>query len=456
MSAPPANTGRTIYAVSELTEILRALLEDSLPSLWVQGELSNFARPASGHWYFTLKDDRAQMRCAMFRNANYHVRPTPKDGDSVLVRAKAGVYPARGELQLIVEHMEPAGTGALLRAFEELKAKLAAEGLFDAALKRPLPPAPRRIGLITSATGAAVHDVLTTLARRWPLAEVLLYPVPVQGKEAPPAVVRALNELPKRAATHGSVDVILLVRGGGSLEDLWAFNDEGVARAIRACAVPVISGVGHEVDITIADFAADLRAATPTAAAELATPDIAEWEQHLERLATRHAENFERRLHTETRTLDALDARLQRQNPQRRLSDRAQRLDELTARLGALARAVQRTHGTRLAHSQARLLALRPHMRIESSRRHIDNLDVRLRRTIAAALGTTRHRLVRAESLLTSLNPRAVLERGYAIVRDPEGRVLRDAENITPGSAIDILLASARLRGTVTGIDQTD
>jgi exodeoxyribonuclease VII large subunit len=456
MSAPPAGSARTVYAVSELTEILRALLEDSLPSLWVQGELSNFARPASGHWYFTLKDERAQIRCAMFRNANYYVRPVPKDGDAVLVRAKAGVYPARGELQLIVEHMEPAGTGALLRAFEELKAKLAAEGLFDAALKRPLPPLPRRIGLITSATGAAVHDVLTTLSRRWPLAEVLFYAVPVQGKEAPPAIVRALDELPKRAAadraTGAPLDAILLVRGGGSLEDLWAFNDERVARAIRACPVPVVCGVGHEIDVTIADFAADLRAATPTAAAELVTPDIAERRERLRRLTARQAETIERRFRDETRRLDTLTGRLQRQSPQRRLFDRAQRLDELTARFTAAARAAQRMRTAHLAHLQTRLRAQRPQARIETARRHLDILDAHLQRTASIALEKAGHRLARAESLLLSLNPRAVLERGYAIVRDGEGRVLRDAEHTAIGSDLDIQLARARLRGTIIEI----
>ena len=198
MPAPTPEQPRTVYQVSELAELLRGLLEDSLPSLWVQGEISNLAKPASGHWYFTLKDAQAQIRCAMFRNSNFYVRPPPANGDAVMIRGKAGIYPARGELQLIVDHMEPAGTGALLRAFEALKAKLAAEGLFDAALKRPIPAAPRRIGLVTSATGAAVHDVLTALQRRWPLAEVFFYPVPVQGAEAPPAIVRALAELPRR------------------------------------------------------------------------------------------------------------------------------------------------------------------------------------------------------------------------------------------------------------------
>jgi exodeoxyribonuclease VII large subunit len=445
----PDSVPRTVYAVSELTELLRTLLEDSLPSLWVEGEISNFARPASGHWYFTLKDARAQIRCAMFRNANYLVRPPPKDGDAVLLRGRAGVYPARGELQLIVEYMEPAGTGALLRAFEELKNRLALEGLFDVALKRPLPKVPRRIGLITSATGAAVHDVLTALERRWPLAQVCLYPVPVQGKEAPPAIAAALADLPRRM----HVDLILLVRGGGSLEDLWAFNDERVARAIRACAAPVVCGVGHEVDVTIADFAADLRAATPTAAAELATPDIAVWLRQLEQLQQRSAELLRRTLQARTHALQTLQGRLQRQSPQRRLQDRAQRLDELALRMQAAQRALLRDRRLRLAHADARLLAARPLARVQAARTECERLDQRLQRAALAALQRNSERLQRSERLLASLNPRAVLERGYAIARDAEGRILRNATATAPGAALDITLARGRIRADVTDIE---
>ena len=427
----------TIHTVSELNEILRALVEDSLPSLWVQGEISNFARPASGHWYFTLKDERAQMRCAMFRNANFRIRPVPRDGDAVLVRAKAGVYPARGELQLIVEHLEASGTGALLRAFEILKAKLAAEGLFDPALKRPLPALPRRIGLITSATGAAVHDVLTALQRRWPLVEVFFLPVPVQGAEAPPAIVRALQELPRRAP----VDLILLVRGGGSLEDLWAFNEEVVARAIRACAVPVVSGVGHEIDVTIADFAADLRAATPTAAAELVTPDIADWAAEVDLQHQRLRDALERRLQHAQESLQRLGARLQVMHPGRRLQDRAQRLDELDQRLRHAIGQRLHNQGQRLQILTARLWRAEPARRLTIERRHIELLAARLQSGMAIGLGQRRSRLERSQALLESLNPAAVLGRGYAIVRDGSGRVLRDSADTKPGQLIEATLA---------------
>jgi exodeoxyribonuclease VII large subunit len=444
-ASDPSPAPRTVYAVSELAEILRGLIEDSLPNLWVQGEISNLSRPASGHWYFTLKDAQAQLRCAMFRNANLYVRPPPANGDAVLLRGKVGVYPARGELQLIVDYMEPAGTGALLRAFEQLKARLAAEGLFDPALKRPIPQAPRRIGLVTSASGAAVHDVLTTLERRWPLAEVFLYPVPVQGAEAPPAIVKALAELPRRAL----LDVLLLVRGGGSLEDLWAFNDEAVARAIRACAVPVVTGVGHEVDVTIADFAADLRAATPTAAAELATPDIEEWAARLESLDGRLLEALERRLGQAGERLQGLAARLQLLHPGRRLQDRAQRLDELDERLRHAMEVRLRAQGERLAAQCGRLLRKDPALRLAGERRHLDNLAARLAGRVQGLLVERRARHARAQGLLDSLNPESVLGRGYAIVRGADGRVLRDAAQAPPGTIIEARLAQGSLAAEV-------
>ncbi len=443
MSVPPGRTppGRTVYEVGELVEILRALIEDALPRVWVQGEISNFSRPASGHWYFTLKDARGQLRCAMFRNANIHVRPPPKDGDQVLVRAQPGIYVARGELQLVCEHMEPAGEGALLRAFEELKKRLAAEGLFDEAIKRPLPRLPRAIGLVTSATGAAVQDVLSTLARRYPLAPVHLFPVPVQGTEAPAAIVRALAELPRRAP----VDVLLLVRGGGSLEDLWAFNDERVARAIRACAVPVICGVGHEVDVTIADFAADLRAPTPTAAAERATPDATEWRRDIASLETRSRFAIERlslRLRERQR---ALDARLLAQHPQRRLHDAAQRLDELSQRVAHALRSRIDGRRQRLAQLQTQLALHAPAQRIQQRQRRIDELCARLAAAQQRLMTRADARWQRSNTQLAGLDPRAILKRGYAIALDAEGRALTDATRTRVGAAVHVVLSQGAL-----------
>ena len=368
---------RQIYQVSELAELLRSLLEDALPALWVEGELSNFRNP-SGHWYFTLKDERAQIRCAMFKGKNYLVRPTPKDGDHVRVRGQISFYEGRGDLQLIVEHLEPAGEGALLRAFEQLKAKLAAEGLFDEKLKRPIPEVPRGIGIVTSPTAAALQDILTTLRRRFPLGSVYVYSVPVQGDGAAPAIVQALDALPRRAP----VDVIVLARGGGSLEDLWCFNDESIARAIRACAVPVVTGIGHEIDFTIADFAADLRAPTPTGAAERVSPDADAWRDRI----------------------DQLGERLERAHPGRRLQQGLQRLDGLWERLAHV--------------GPARLRALGEQLRMR-------------------------------QQLLQSLNPRAILERGYAIAQTVDGHIVSDAAALTPGDALDVVLARGRVHTTV-------
>src|SRR5688572_18903449 len=261
--------GRDIYSVGRLNAEARMLLESGLPALWVEGELSNFAAPSSGHWYFTLKDRDAQIRCAMFRTRNGGVGFRPKDGQHLVVRGRVSLYEPRGDYQLIAEMMEDAGEGALKREFDRLKAKLSAEGLFDAALKRPLPAMPRRIAVVTSPTGAAVRDVLHILARRFPPAAVLVVPTPVQGAAATESIIAAIDT----AANRGDIDVIILARGGGSIEDLWCFNDERVARAIRRTSVPVVCGVGHEIDFTIADFAADVRAPTPSGAAELVVPD---------------------------------------------------------------------------------------------------------------------------------------------------------------------------------------
>lgn len=445
MNRPVPGAARTVYAVSELADILRGLLEDSLPSVWVSGEISNFSRPASGHWYFTLKDDRAQLRCAMFKNTNYYVRPQPKDGDAVLVRAKVGIYPARGELQMIVEHLEAAGTGALLRAFEQLKAKLAAEGLFDAVLKRPLPALPRVIGVITSGTGAALQDILNALARRWPLAAVALYPVPVQGSQAPPAIVRALRELPERAPA----DVILLARGGGSLEDLWAFNDEAVARAIRACPVPVVSGVGHEIDFTIADFAADVRAATPTAAAELVTPDIAERYGRIDSLDIQLIGLVQRRLQLAREQLLQQAGRLQRLHPGRRLQERAQRLDELDQRLRhAMQMRLQVKREALSLHSR-RFESAAPLARIRQWQERLRLLADRLQRASHRLLAERAAQLRQAEALLNSLNPSAVLQRGYALAMAADGRVLHSANELAAGDRVTVRLADGGFEAEV-------
>src|SRR5262245_7640148 len=326
---------RDIYTVSRLNKEVRLLLESGMPMLWLEGELSNFAAPASGHWYFSLKDANAQVRCAMWRQRNSQLRFRPKDGMLVLARARVGLYEPRGEYQLIVEHLEEAGEGALRREFEKLKAKLAAEGLFAAERKRALPGVPRRIGVVTSPTGAAIHDILRVLRARFPAAAVLVYPTAVQGAAAVPEIVRAIEAASRRA----DCDVLIVARGGGSLEDLWCFNDERVARALAACRIPTVSGVGHEVDVTIADFVADLRAPTPSAAALAVVPDRAAWLEALAQLETRFGGAMGRYLRARGLSVGAAAQRLQVSHPGAKLAQHAQRLDDLEQRLRLALRA---------------------------------------------------------------------------------------------------------------------
>ena len=394
--------GRDVYTVSRLNREARLLLESGLPALWLEGELSNYARPASGHWYFTLKDEAAQVRCAMFRSANARVRVAPRDGMHVLVRARVGLYEPRGEYQLIAEQLEEAGEGLLRRRFEELKARLQAEGLFDADIKRPLPRLPRRIGVITSPTGAAVRDIIHVLARRFPAVPVLISPVPVQGAGAGADIAAALG----LASARADADVLILARGGGSLEDLWAFNEEVVARAIRACAIPVISGIGHEVDTTIADYAADVRAPTPSGAAELAVPDRREWLRAVAGVCARLAAGWARDAAARRQRLTWIGRRLGLTHPRARLGARAQRLDEL---------------------------------------------ELRLARALRAALLAARKRLAAAARTLHAVSPLATLERGYTIVVGPGGRLVRSAGEVAAGDRIEARTADGSYLATVTG-----
>ncbi len=326
---PGTEPERDVYSVSRLNREVRLLLERGMSVIWIEGELSNFSQPSSGHWYFTLKDRDAQVRCAMFRQRNMLVGFTPRVGQQVLARAKVSLYEPRGDYQLIVEHLEEAGVGALRREFERLKAKLAAEGLFDPARKRELPRCPRRIGVVTSPTGAAIRDILHILGRRFPAAAVLIYPTAVQGAAAVPAIVEAIE----LASQRRECDVLIVARGGGSIEDLWAFNDERVARAIHACSIPVVTGIGHEIDFTIADFVADVRAPTPSGAAELVVPDRREWLAVLKRIAERLEVAMRRELRAFSARSDAARLRLQLAHPGTRLTQQAQRLDDLEQRL---------------------------------------------------------------------------------------------------------------------------
>lgn len=443
---------RHILTPSSLNRLVRDLLEDALPLVWIEGELSNVARPASGHLYFTLKDAGAQVRCAMFRPKSGWLKFKPADGMHVLVRARVGLYEPRGEFQLVAEHMEPAGEGALQREFEQLKARLDAEGLFDAARKRALPRYARRIGVITSATGAAVRDVLSVLSRRWPLADVDVLPVPVQGREAPPAIVNML----RKASASGRYDVLLLTRGGGSLEDLWAFNDEQVARAIHASAVPVVSAVGHEVDFSIADFVADLRAPTPSAAAELLVPDASALSRHLQQLQQRLVVLEQRRLQSRIQRVDHLLARLQAQRPQARLARDRERLLHLHRRLLGIQREQSQWRQTRLERVQARLLAQHPRLRLLLWRRRLAELSRQLRESMERRLERERLTLKQTGRALHTVSPLATLDRGYAILFDAEGKVLRSAKNVDVGTSLHARLADGELPLSVAADKPSD
>lgn len=437
-----------VYSVSQLNRLAKMLLEDHFPAVLVEGEISNFACPASGHWYLTLKDAQAQVRCAMFRNRNMFVRMKPKDGQRVLVKGRLSLYEGRGDYQLILDQMEETGAGALRRAFEQLQAKLAAEGLFDAARKRPLPALPQHLAVITSPSGAAIHDVLSVLKRRFPALPVTIVPVPVQGQQAAADIIAALQLVNQRRGCLADIDVILLTRGGGSLEDLWCFNDEALARAIHASALPVVSAVGHEVDFTIADFVADVRAPTPSAAAELLSPHQDAWRQRLQGLAGRLAFLWQQRLTNLRQQVLRLGKRLQ--HPGRRLQEQAQRLDELELRLR---RAMQH----QLQHQRSRVTLLRqrvathaPDRQLALLRQTLDSYDQRLQRALHNHLRNQRNRLEARAHALHTVSPLATLGRGYSITTMPDGSILRTCGQAVPGATIRTHLA----RGSIDSIVQ--
>ncbi|KFL37612.1 exodeoxyribonuclease VII large subunit [Arenimonas donghaensis] len=433
---------RQVLRPSQLNALARDLLEGSFPQVWVEGEISNFSRPASGHAYFTLKDARAQVRCALFRSNAARLRFAPRDGMLVLARGRLTLYEARGDYQLVLEHLEEAGEGALRRAFEELKARLAAEGLFDTSRKRPLPAFVRRLAVVTSPRGAAVRDVLSVLARRFPLLEVDVLPVPVQGEGAAAQILDML----RRAAGSGRYDLVLLTRGGGSLEDLWAFNDEALARAIAASPVPVVAAVGHEVDVSLADFAADLRAPTPSAAAELVVPDRAELAERLRRDRQRFEALLARGLGARAQRLDQAFLKLQALRPQLRLERGRHRLDALRHRLEQGWRTPATGRSERLARALRRLDQSHPRRRLEAlshrlglARRGLDAMPSRL-------LEPRRLQLRGLARALEGVSPLATLGRGYAIVFDASGQVLRRAADARAGDSLRTRLADGELR----------
>ncbi|MGE6288454.1 Exodeoxyribonuclease 7 large subunit [compost metagenome] len=431
-----------IFTVTRLNSAVRMILEQDLGLVWLTGELSNLAMPSSGHWYFSLKDISAQVRCAMFKGNNRRVPFRPQDGMQVLVQARVSLYEPRGDYQLIIESMQPAGDGMLALRFEELKRRLGAEGLFDEGRKRPLPREPRAVGLITSATGAALHDMLTVLGRRAPDLPVFIYPTQVQGSAAIGQIVAAIALANRRA----EVDVLIVGRGGGSLEDLWCFNEEAVARAIAHSAIPVVSAVGHEVDVTISDFAADLRAPTPSAAAELVAPDRSARAQRLVHLKQRLVQAISRRQTAARHGFALLQKRLDHQDPKRRLEQQSQRLDELSGRLQQLLNLRLHQGERRLANLELRLQARSPEKLLAAGKRRHQLAQERLHTLMNKRQDLAAHRLAMLSARLDGISPLATLGRGYSITRTPNGEVIRRAAQVSPGQQLVTTLAEGSLR----------
>ncbi len=443
----PLAEERDIFTVSSLNREARRLIEDNFGVIWVEGEISNLARPSSGHLYWSLKDDSAQVRCAMFRGSNSLLKFSPENGQQVLARGRVSLYEARGEFQLILDYLEPVGEGELRRQFEELKRKLAAEGLFDSERKKPLPKLPRRIGVITSPSGAAVRDVVSILRRRFPAVPVLVYPTAVQGAQAAAEIARTLELADRRR----DCDLLILTRGGGSLEDLWSFNEEVVARALDAMATPVISGVGHEVDFTIADLVADVRAPTPSGAAELAVPEQSEWLRALSVFARRLSRAAAQQLAGVRGLLDGLAHRLTRSHPGIQLRESNQRLDDLEVRLRLSWQRLLGERGSQLAELTAALRGATPRRQLAGLQERCRWSGRDLERAIAELVGHRRARLELAARALQAVSPLATLDRGYAIVSSQDdGSVVTDAAAVAPGTGIDVRLARGELTATVS------
>ncbi len=442
----------SIYTVSQLCHETRLLLEGTFLTLTIEGEISNMARPASGHIYFTLKDDKAQVQCAMFRSQLRKVGFKPDNGLRIQLKARVSLYEARGNFQLIGEQMEPAGEGALRQQFEALKRKLSLEGLYDEALKQPLPQLPQKVGVITSPTGAAVHDIITVLNNRFPALAVLIYPVAVQGDNAKHEVVAAIDLANKRQ----DCDVIILARGGGSLEDLWTFNEEIVARAIHQSAIPIVSAIGHEVDFSIADFAADYRAATPSAAAELVSPDQQQWLSHFNYLAKQLSSQLNNDLSDKNLRLEQLKHRLKQAHPGAQLHMHAQRLDDIQARLLQTPKQLVQRQQLTLSKLNARLFNNNPSQRLHALQKRLtanqQNLSLPLQRRLQQA----RIRFTDCNKGLETLSPLATLSRGYSIAkREHDSAIINSTKQLNLGDKITIQLTDGHLKTRVEEINES-
>ncbi|KGQ56416.1 exodeoxyribonuclease VII large subunit [Gallibacterium anatis str. Avicor] len=439
----------TIYSISQLNRLAKEILEQELGSLWLSGEISNFTQPVSGHWYFTLKDKNAQVRAAMFRMRNLRVNFKPQNGMQVVVRANISLYEPRGDYQIIVESMQPAGEGLLQQQFEQLKMKLAAEGLFAQQYKKEIPAHCRKIGVITSASGAALHDILQILRRRNPALEVIIYPTLVQGKEAAQDIVASIEIANKRQ----ECDVLIVGRGGGSLEDLWCFNEEIVARAIFASQIPIISAVGHETDVTIADFVADLRASTPSAAAELLSRDQKELWQKIDYLQQRLEIAFTYKLNRYLQRLERLQLRLKNQHPQARLQLQWQQYFYLQQRLKqAIADYLQRRQQLQASLSQ-RLSQLPLTLQIETQQRTLNHWQTRLQTAINTFLQHQQHKLANLGGRLDNISPLKVLQRGYTVTTSLDTKLVSSIQQVTIGQEIATRTVDGKLISQITRIE---
>ncbi|HEX3175083.1 MAG TPA: exodeoxyribonuclease VII large subunit [Methylomirabilota bacterium] len=443
---------RAVLSVSQLSARLREVMEEKFPAVWVEGEISNFKVYTSGHAYFTLKDETAQLRCVLFRNRARRIRFEPADGLHVLAFGSVEVYAQRGEYQLVVELLEPRGVGALQLAFEQLKERLAREGLFDAARKRALPRFPKKIGIVTSPSGAALRDMLRVIGRRFGEIHIVVAPARVQGEGAAQEVAQGVREL----NALGGIDVIIVGRGGGSLEDLWAFNDEMLARTIAASKIPVIAAVGHEVDFTIADFVADLRAPTPSAAAELVVREKQAVADSVSELGRRLAAAMQRRLSREHDRLTRLRQRRVLTDGRRPLRDLERRVDDATARLRRAIATTMRHAAHRVELAARSLRAQSPTARTLGDRRRLTELSTRLDRGVARQLDRARHRVGGALGRLDSLSPLAVLGRGYSLTRSASGEIVRSARQVAAGTEVSVLLHEGSLLCRVNATKEHD
>ncbi len=443
-------TGNDVFTVSQLNQRAKQLLEITFSSVKVEGEISNLSRPSSGHWYFTLKDKGAQVRCAMFRSRTAQIKFQPKEGDQIIVRGKVSLYENRGDYQLIVDAMKPAGEGQLQQAFIQLKQKLGAEGLFNPEHKRALPAAIKRIAVITSPTGAAIHDILTVLKRRFPAIEVDIYPVQVQGQDAAQQMIWSINQAnsdARNATKEQATDVIIIGRGGGSIEDLWSFNDEQLARTIFHSDLPIVSAVGHEVDFTIADFVADIRAPTPSAAAELLSPNREEYLSRLQALSARLENSIQQQLQNKQWQLQSAQRGLQ--HPGDKLSQYAQTLDMLELRMQQSQKNNLDRLLKKLTQSQQRLQQQSPVNKLQQIETQLGYFQQRLRNAMKQLLSNKAERLQQNALLLNAVSPLQTLGRGYAILQTPTEVVIRDSHDVKKGDLISARIGHGSLELTV-------